>query len=160
VAEPSNLIYKLDATDVLRSADELRAIASADIDAQLLGKVSKNVVGRREAFDETWRGLVCGNSYRVVAAAYLIQMTDVLALATDDKTHHRYQVFAIRFLRSLLRRDVPLSPEIASFFASQIKSELPYAFGTAPSTPLIRSQESALLGNRYVCTGVPGRRRS
>ncbi|TFK57485.1 hypothetical protein OE88DRAFT_1651225 [Heliocybe sulcata] len=42
--------------------------------------------------------------------------TAILKIARSTKTHWKYAIVAIRCLRTLIRRDVPLSPSLASYF--------------------------------------------
>ncbi len=42
-----------------------------------------------------------------------------MKIATSSRTHWRYEIAAIRCLRTLLRRDMPLTPEQIRFFVER-----------------------------------------
>ncbi|KAK0456353.1 hypothetical protein EV421DRAFT_1699087 [Armillaria borealis] len=45
--------------------------------------------------------------------------SEVMKIATSPRTHWRYEIAAIRCLRTLLRRDMPLTPEQIRFFVER-----------------------------------------
>lgn len=55
----------------------------------------------------------------------LVQIAELLKLARDPKTHHRYATMTLRFLRNSVRRDLPQSAELAAYFCGETMSELP-----------------------------------
>ncbi|KAF8887975.1 hypothetical protein CPB84DRAFT_1684385 [Gymnopilus junonius] len=58
-------------------------------------------------------------------AIYADTVTSILELASRSATHWRYVQTAARFMYSLLRRDVPPSPDIAKFLLTQAISPQP-----------------------------------
>ncbi|CED83025.1 Uncharacterized conserved protein [Phaffia rhodozyma] len=52
-------------------------------------------------------------------------MSDLLEFAENPTTHWRYQTYACRYLRALVRRDRPINPNVASFFMSCLVDDLP-----------------------------------
>ncbi|KAF9452549.1 hypothetical protein P691DRAFT_696832 [Macrolepiota fuliginosa MF-IS2] len=55
----------------------------------------------------------------------------ILEIATKPTTHWRYVQMSMNFLWGLLRRDVPVSPEVAQFLADQCTSPQPTIRATA-----------------------------
>lgn len=53
------------------------------------------------------------------------QNTEILNTAKASLTHWRYSLFAIRCLRSLVRRDVPLTASHISFFLDKTHDSHP-----------------------------------
>ncbi|KAF9015006.1 hypothetical protein BDQ17DRAFT_1418131 [Cyathus striatus] len=64
------------------------------------------------------------------------QMAKILEIATHPMTHWRYVHMAERFLYGLLRRDIPVSPELSSFFVRQ---------STSPQTAIRVTAQRALV---------------
>lgn len=54
-----------------------------------------------------------------------LQIPRLLEVASNPNTHWRYSLNATRLLRQLIRRDQPLDPALATFFAKQMIAELP-----------------------------------
>ncbi|GAA94209.1 uncharacterized protein L969DRAFT_375946 [Mixia osmundae IAM 14324] len=52
-------------------------------------------------------------------------LPQLLHIAQSEKSHWRYSLFATRMIKAFIRRDLPINPDIATFFAQQLVSELP-----------------------------------
>ncbi|GAA6008845.1 hypothetical protein JCM10207_001745 [Rhodosporidiobolus poonsookiae] len=107
--EPLTSKHFIESASLNRSADLAEELISVPEDAELLAQVSEKVKQRVEHKN----------------AEYAKLIPQLLEIAQDSKTHWRYQLIATRFLRALIRRDQPMRPELASYMARQLVSELP-----------------------------------
>ncbi|KAJ3990413.1 hypothetical protein F5890DRAFT_1398687 [Lentinula detonsa] len=108
--EPNNLVYDI-STPVLDKilADCKTCIGFGSEDEMVVDKCRKNRVSRSQRQDEA--------SDRTNQA--------VLAIAKSSTTHWRYAIVAIRCLRTLVRRDKPLTSAQMSYFLESIHDSQP-----------------------------------
>lgn len=119
LVEPNTIRSQVESPSLQRAAKALSKYAAADAyDAELRAQIVAKADARVKQKD--------------VACAELIPV--LLQMATDPQTHWRYAIVALRFIRALIRRDQPLSVDIARYLADQLVSELPSARAYAYQT--------------------------
>ncbi|KAF9270499.1 ARM repeat-containing protein [Marasmius fiardii PR-910] len=108
--EPSYLVHNISAPSIDKILEEFKCVLGATAqDITLINKCSHNTIRRvysmNEAADET------GSA--------------VMAIGESSETHWRYAIVALRCLRTLIRRDKPLTPSQMSYFLSGIHDSHP-----------------------------------
>ncbi|KAM5538277.1 hypothetical protein V8D89_008164 [Ganoderma adspersum] len=94
--EPNHIVYQVENADLVAANENLRSLVERAGSSQndLLDKCREQRVKRITITDKA-----------------IAETTDaILAIANDERTHWRYAIVAVRCLRALIRRDVPLNP--------------------------------------------------
>ncbi|KAF9014988.1 hypothetical protein BDQ17DRAFT_1418116 [Cyathus striatus] len=60
-----------------------------------------------------------------INGAVTITNAHVMSVAKSSRTHWRYAIYAVRCLRTLVRRDIPLTPEQIKFFLEKVHDDHP-----------------------------------
>ncbi|KAM6497955.1 hypothetical protein JOM56_005903 [Amanita muscaria] len=109
--EPCFLIYDVPTPFVDKASKALRdAVAKDAEEGQLtMTKCRENRVRRVQRYNEAIRTITL----------------DILDIGNSDRTHWKYAIFAIRCLRTLIRRDVPLTPEQIQYFLEKVHDSHP-----------------------------------
>ncbi|KZT19390.1 hypothetical protein NEOLEDRAFT_1142177 [Neolentinus lepideus HHB14362 ss-1] len=99
--EPCFFIYDINNKAVNRSLRSLECILSSrHKDDRLVARCRDRRIQRIEASNKAIENTTAM----------------ILRIAKSSKTHWKYAIVAVRCLRTLIRRDVPLSPDLASYF--------------------------------------------
>ena len=53
------------------------------------------------------------------------QVQDLLQIGQSEHTHWRYAIYAVRCLRTLVQRDIPLKAEHVSYFLEKVHDDHP-----------------------------------
>ncbi|KAI5481022.1 proteasome activator subunit 4 [Pseudohyphozyma bogoriensis] len=109
LSEPSTLKSSVYSEGLLAAANRLEAATSVPDDPALLAAVEEKAKQRITQKNDAYADLV----------------PKLLAIAEDPTTHWRYALTATRFLRALIRRDQPLRPDVSTYVAKQLVSDLP-----------------------------------
>ncbi|TBU39582.1 hypothetical protein BD309DRAFT_1022044 [Dichomitus squalens] len=94
--EPNHVVYQVENQDLADALRDLRSLVgqAGSSKDELLARCRTQRIERIAITDKA-----------------ISQTTDaVLTIANDERTHWRYAIVAVRCLRSLIRRDVPLKP--------------------------------------------------
>ncbi|KAF9568562.1 hypothetical protein CPC08DRAFT_679680 [Agrocybe pediades] len=108
--EPNFLVYKISKPGVEKANTELKA---------LLKISSKDDGLTRRAMEK--------RLYRIDGTNKAIEQVnrEILQIASSSRTHWRYAIYAIRCLRTLVRRDMPLDRELITFFLKKVHDDHP-----------------------------------
>ncbi|KDQ54765.1 hypothetical protein JAAARDRAFT_71570 [Jaapia argillacea MUCL 33604] len=99
--EPCFLIYVIENPALNAVLDDMKvALQCGDADVNLVSRCREMRLKRNELMNKAIKDTTCV----------------ILEIANSSKTHWRYSIVAIRCLRTLIRRDEPLSPELARYF--------------------------------------------
>ncbi|GAA6053733.1 hypothetical protein JCM3770_003189 [Rhodotorula araucariae] len=109
LGEPSTLKNSVDSQALQRAADVVEGLIEVGEDAALVARVAEKARQRTEQKN----------------AAYDELLPELLRLAQDPATHHRYVLICTRLVRAMIRRDQPQRPAVGNFMARQLISELP-----------------------------------
>ncbi|THV06091.1 hypothetical protein K435DRAFT_44420 [Dendrothele bispora CBS 962.96] len=99
--EPNNLFYRISTPKLDEALAQFKtSLGFGAEDVAVIDKCRENVTERvrlqEEASDHT--------------------VATIMEIATSSKIHWRYLILAVRLLRTLIRKDKPISPEMLSFF--------------------------------------------
>ncbi|KAH8929547.1 hypothetical protein BT69DRAFT_1292546 [Atractiella rhizophila] len=109
LGEPSSLRSSVSSSGVQTAANELEKHSRYVEDKGLIERISGTRAKRVEHRDQ----------------AYLDLIPELLKFAQEPGRHWRYRLAAIRFIRTLIRRDMPLNPGTAAFMVNQMVSDIP-----------------------------------
>ncbi|KPV77183.1 uncharacterized protein RHOBADRAFT_25084 [Rhodotorula graminis WP1] len=109
LGEPSTLKSSVDSQALQRAADSIENLIAVPENKDLVARVAAKA---RERTDQK-------------NAAYDELLPELLKLAADPSTHHRYVLICIRLVRAMIRRDQPQRANVAGYMAKQLISELP-----------------------------------
>ncbi|GAA5921528.1 hypothetical protein JCM1841_000553 [Sporobolomyces salmonicolor] len=109
LAEPSTLKASVESDGLKRSAAQLEEAIEVPEDKGLVTRVADKAKQRIDQKN----------------MAYDQLLPHLLKTAQDPTTHWRYSLIATRLLRALIRRDQPMRPDLATYMARQLTSELP-----------------------------------
>ncbi|KAH8919753.1 hypothetical protein BT69DRAFT_1352911 [Atractiella rhizophila] len=109
LGEPSSLRSSVSSSGVQTAANELEKHTRYGEDKGLIERISGTRAKRVEHRDQ----------------AYLDLIPELLKFAQEPGRHWRYRLAAIRFIRTLIRRDMPLNPGTAAFMVNQMVSDIP-----------------------------------
>ncbi|EFI28576.1 membrane protein [Coprinopsis cinerea okayama7 len=99
--EPCNLVYNVSCAKVEDAMAKLRTIVKVEEDDRLVvKKCEAQRVLRVKTIDDAMKELT----------------STIIEIGESEETHWKYLIFATRCLRTLVRRDVPVSPEHFEFF--------------------------------------------
>ncbi|KAF5374850.1 hypothetical protein D9758_000077 [Tetrapyrgos nigripes] len=108
--EPSYLFYDVPTPALNEAVTEFKAsLAFGPEDSALTNNCRKFVVQRVHLQEEAIE--------RTIKA--------VLEIGSSSKIHWRYAILAVRLLRTLIRKDKPISPEMLSFFLKSVHDSHP-----------------------------------
>ncbi|KAF8168284.1 hypothetical protein B0H34DRAFT_792908 [Crassisporium funariophilum] len=108
--EPCNLIYDIDNAAVDVAVEDLRSLLSYSPkeDAVTLRAREKRIY-RVQLYDESVK----------------TANRNILEIGSSSRTHWRYTIYAIRCLRTLVRRDAPLTRDQISYFLEKVHDDHP-----------------------------------
>ncbi|GAA5959559.1 hypothetical protein JCM21900_003196 [Sporobolomyces salmonicolor] len=109
LAEPSTLKASVESDGLKRSAAQLEEAIEVPEDKGLVTRVADKAKQRIDQKN----------------MAYDQLLPHLLKTAQNPTTHWRYSLIATRLLRALIRRDQPMRPDLATYMARQLTSELP-----------------------------------
>ncbi|PWN28316.1 hypothetical protein BDZ90DRAFT_250757 [Jaminaea rosea] len=107
--EPSTLKFHLDTPAPLIKAVDEFTTSLPPIDASILQEVRDRRQARIARIDSTVARLG----------------PEIMSIATNHATHWSFTLYSARLLRAMIRRDQPLAPDVAGYFAGQLLSENP-----------------------------------
>ncbi|KZT40114.1 hypothetical protein SISSUDRAFT_983884 [Sistotremastrum suecicum HHB10207 ss-3] len=123
--EPSSLVYELQHDRLMKSADALKSLLrSSDNSVLLIEKGRKARISRQTVIDRS-----------------IEKMTQMITQnASDPQMHWRYSIIAIRCLRTLIRRDRPVSFAQMRYFMEM----------TCDDHPSMYAQRAVMKSLRYL----------
>jgi proteasome activator subunit 4 len=127
-AEPCFLVYGIPTPTVDKALTALQDVVSRNAEeAKLITlKCSENRIRRVQLYNEAITNIT----------------REILEIGKSDRTHWKYAIFAVRCLRTLVRRDAPLTPEQMAYFLEK-------AYDTHP-TMRYYGQRAIMKSLRYI----------
>ncbi|CAO1628827.1 unnamed protein product [Parajaminaea phylloscopi] len=112
--EPSTLKYDLETpAELIAFASETEASLRSSPQAPAKSDVLAEVAARRQARIDG------------IQRVHDRLVPEVMAIGLDSATHWSFALYAARLLRSMIRRDQPLSKDVAQFFIQQLHADNP-----------------------------------